>query len=300
MEAATTRSTPHVCPCCGRSTPLTTYGPEPSLCVDCQKSFGLLQPLPVRVGPDPDDPQWGIPEAAGIFLASVLALLAGAQIFVVAYMIYAGREGIVLPSGEEMLQSPGLVMASILGSGVGHVVTIALAWLVVTNGGRESFFRSIGWGWQRGIGPVSVMIAFGGVYAANLAFALVFQWLDMVPENTPFEQVLGLSFATRLAISVFAVVSAPFVEEVVFRGIIYPALARRTGRIAAILVVSALFLGVHVAQYDGSAAFLLPLGLLSIVLTTLRAVSGSVMPSFALHLVFNLCQVALIMSGAGR
>ena len=268
--------------------------------MDCQKSFGLLQQAPVRLGPDADDPKWGISEAAALFLASVLALVAGAQVCVLAYMLYAGREGIPIPSGDEMLQSAGIVIASILGSGLGHLITIVLAWMVVTNMGRQPFFRSIGWGWQRGIGPVTVLVAFGGVYAANLILALVFQWLNMVPENTPFEQVLNLSFATRLAISVFAVVSAPFVEEVVFRGVIYPAVARRTGRIAAILVVSGLFLGVHVAQYDGSAAFLLPLALLSIVLTTLRAVSGSVLPSYMLHLVFNACQVVLIMSGAGK
>jgi membrane protease YdiL (CAAX protease family) len=215
-------------------------------------------------------------------------------------MIYAGREGISLPSLEDVLSSPGLVMASILGSGVGHVITILLAWLVVTNAGRQPFFRSIGWGWQRGIGPATVLVAFGGVYAANLLFAVVFQWLDMVPKSTPFEQVLNLSFSTRLAISVFAVASAPFVEEVVFRGIIYPTLARRAGRLAGIFIVSALFLGVHIIQYDGAAAFLLPLGLLSLVLTTLRAMSGSILPSYMLHLTFNLVQVVLIMSGVGR
>jgi len=223
--------------------------------------------------------------------------VAGPQLCIIIYMIYAGREGLPIPASDEVLKSPGLVMASILGSGLGHLVTIAVAWLVVTHAGRQPFFQTIGWGWKRGVGPLTVAAAFGGIYAANLICAFVFQWLDMVPETTPFADILKLSFATRLAIGVFAVCSAPFVEEVVFRGILYPAIARRTSRIAAILVVSGLFLLVHVAQYDGAPALLVPLGLLSLTLTTLRAWSGSLLPSFALHLVFNLVQVALILAG---
>src|SRR4029450_832140 len=99
------------------------------------------------------------------------------------------------------------------------------------------------------------------------------------PVQTPFDELLKLP-GPRIAVGIVAVVSAPFVEEVVFRGVLYPALARNVGRIAGVLIVSPLFLYVHVDQYAGSIVLLVPLGLLSLVLTALRAYSGSLLPSF--------------------
>ena len=122
----------------------------------------------------------------------------------------------------------------------------------------------------------------------------------MTPESTPFDELLRMSATTRIAIGVFAVVSAPFVEEVVFRGVLYPAVARKLGRTAAIFGVSAIFLLVHAEQYGGEIAYLLPLGLLSVVLTALRAYSGSLLPSFALHLLFNFVQVIIILAAGGK
>jgi membrane protease YdiL (CAAX protease family) len=115
------------------------------------------------------------------------------------------------------------------------------------------------------------------------------------PEETAFDRLLNLGPQVRIAIGVFAVVTAPFVEEIVYRGVMYPAAARTFGRFGGIAVVAGLFLAVHFQQYDGSIAHLLPLGLLSLVLTVFRAYSGSVLPSYALHLLFNAFQVALML-----
>ena len=76
---------------------------------------------------------------------------------------------------------------------------------------------------------------------------------------------------------------------------IYPAVARRFGAIASVVIVSALFLLVHAEQYASAPAIMVPLGLLSVALTTLRAVSGSIMPSVVLHLLFNGVQVVLLL-----
>ena len=81
---------------------------------------------------------------------------------------------------------------------------------------------------------------------------------------------------------------------------LYPAVARRVVRPAAICFVSGIFLLVHAPQYGGQILYLLPLGLLAVVLTALRAYSGSLLPSFALHLLFNFVQVVLILWVGGK
>ena len=271
---------------------MTSYGPEPTLCVECQRSFGLFRPEPVVHAVRKDGPPWGVLEALGLLLASLLALVA-AEIGPVIYVVVAARAGNEVPTGEAYMTDPTLTLVRVCAAGVAHVVTFALAWWVVTNGRREPFFQNLGWGWRKGFGRATVFVAFAGIFLTNLALVQLFQQLEMMPKSTPFDRLLEVP-STRVAISIFAVVSAPFVEEVVFRGVLYPAVERWVGRLVAIVVVSGLFLLVHADQYGGSIAYLLPIGLLSVVLTALRAYSGSVLPSFALHLLFNSVQVALI------
>jgi membrane protease YdiL (CAAX protease family) len=241
----------------------------------------------------PDDPTWGIPEAVALLVASILALLA-TEILAVGYIVVEGRMGRAVPAGEAVVTDPTLTVVRIVASGAAHLVTLALAWYVVTDGGRRPFFRSVGWGWRPRYGLATVVAIFAALFLANVVMAQVFQYFGLTPDSTPFDELLKMRGA-RIAVAVFAVVSAPFVEEVVYRGVLYPALARRFGRVAAILIVSAVFLYVHVDQYAGSIAYLMPLGLLSVTLTGLRAYSGSLLPSFALHLLFNGIQVAIIL-----
>lgn len=277
---------------------MTDYGPEPSLCVECQRSFGLFKPELVVAKIQADDPPWGLFEALCLLVAALLALLA-AEIGAVGYVVAAARAGQAIPTGDAYITDPTLTLVRICASGVAHAVTLALAWWVVTNGGREPFFANIGWGWRKGFGLATVCITFAGIFLTTIALGAFFEWMQMSPKSTPFDQLLKIP-ATRIAIGVFAVVSAPFVEEVVFRGVLYPAVARKVGRTAAIFAVSGIFLLVHAEQYGGQIALLVPLGLLSVVLTALRAYSGSLLPSFALHLLFNFVQVLIILTVGGK
>lgn len=289
----------HSCPSCGQPTKLTSYNPEPSLCLDCQRSYGLLKEEKALETNEPENPGWRLPEAIGLLIASILALLA-TEVIAIGYMIVTARAGRSVPVGQAVLDDPTLTLVRIVASGLAHVITFALAWWIVTDAGRRPFFESIGWGWRPRFGIRTVLVAFAGVYLASIVMAIVFNKLHMTPDSTPFDQILRMSFATRVAVGIFAVVSAPFVEEVVYRGVFYPALARRVGRVAAIVVVSAVFLAVHVDQYAGAVAYLLPLALLSVTLTSLRAYSRSLLPSFALHLLFNSVQVAIILVTRGQ
>jgi membrane protease YdiL (CAAX protease family) len=92
-----------------------------------------------------------------------------------------------------------------------------------------------------------------------------------------------------------AVATAPLIEEVIYRGVIYPAIERAAGMGVAIALVSLLFAGVHVFQYKNNISVIIVIALLSIVLTVARAVTGKVLPSFIIHLVFNGIQSLLLV-----
>jgi uncharacterized protein len=75
-------------------------------------------------------------------------------------------------------------------------------------------------------------------------------------------------------------------EELFFRGFLYPVLARRLGRVAGILLTSVAFGFLHGAQLKYSWAVLI-IFLVGIALTTVRALTKSVAASFLIHVGYN-------------
>jgi uncharacterized protein len=105
------------------------------------------------------------------------------------------------------------------------------------------------------------------------------------------------SLPARFATAFVAVFTAPLAEELIYRGVLYSALERAAGVAVAIVVVSLLFAGVHVFQYSNNFGVITVITLLSFTLTLARAYSGSVLPPFIIHLVFNGIQsLVLVLS----
>ena len=285
------------------------------MCETCRRAYGVAgraadspwgapavsHGRPVAPAPSPDNPAWGAPAALGLLLASLASLFAAALCAPVVYLLYLGLSGAAIPF--EVLDkatrgevTADLVVPTVLFQGVGHVLTLAIAWAVVTDGGRRGFFESVGWRWAERVRLPHVV----GIAVALQVFTILFSLVVRSPEDMPFTQLLESSPLAKIAVGVLAVVTAPLIEEVVFRGVLYPALARPLGRAAAVVIVSAIFLYIHSAQYAGAVAVMVPLGLLSVTLTALRAYTGSLLPSFVLHTLFNGITVAFMLLEAAR
>ena len=101
---------------------------------------------------------------------------------------------------------------------------------------------------------------------------------------------------TALLLGVTAIAVAPLVEEVVFRGFIFPVLERRWGPVAAVLLTAAMFTSLHVTQLWGSWMAVSLILLVGLVLSLVRALTGALRPAFLLHLSYNatLCLLSLI------
>ncbi len=99
--------------------------------------------------------------------------------------------------------------------------------------------------------------------------------------------MLESSAATRFTAVFMATVTAPFVEELVYRGVLYPAVRRATNTTVAVFLVSALFTFVHVQQYYNNAGVIAAVATLSVALTLVRAATGRLLPCVVIHAVFN-------------
>lgn len=91
----------------------------------------------------------------------------------------------------------------------------------------------------------------------------------------------------------YGALAAPIIEELVFRGLVFSALARGVGPTRAAVGSGVLFGLLHIAE----PAAVGPLVVMGIVLGLLRARSGSLAPALALHLGNNLLAMGLALGG---
>ena len=233
---------------------------------------------------------WGAGTGLLTWGASV-AFLLGAQF--IAIFIYVGvqmsRTG-SLPKGVQIDWL--LAILSIAATIPAHLLTLAFCWFVVTRRGQRPFWQSMGWGWR----PQFKWIHAAALAALMMGVAILFAKI-LPHQETDLEKILKLGTSVRVLTALLAVLSAPLVEEVVYRGVLYPGLARNWGMGAGVAGATLLFALVHVPQYWNSWAALATILLLSFVLTVLRAATGSILPGIATHFFFNGVQAVSLLLG---
>ncbi|MCA1590853.1 MAG: CPBP family intramembrane metalloprotease [Acidobacteria bacterium] len=245
-----------------------------------------------QIPSSPDSPPWNSFIALVVWIVSVLAIFIFPLVFVVPYLLYSR---INLADQEQLVRfvktDTAAVLLQILAIIPAHIVTLVFAYMVVTHARKFDFRETLGW---RG----------GGVlwwhYAAILIgfFALAFTVIHYFPEkDNELLQILRSSRAAVFAVAFMATFTAPIVEEVIYRGVLYSAFQRTAGKIAAIAAVTILFAMIHVPQYYPSLSTIFLLTLLSLILTTLRAATGNLLPCIILHTIFNAIQSLLLILG---
>lgn len=262
-------------------------------------------PVPAPAGmPEPpprSETNWlgwlDVTKAFGLWILSVLILLVVPLLVAAPYLIYKVSvfgQAAILP--EALKSDKMLIFYSVVGIVPAHLLTLYLAYLVVTDGGKRPFWRSIRWEWPNGYTPTIVTLL--SILMAVMLYGIAFGVTSIYGgEKTDLDMLIESSMYTRVATAFIAFATAPLIEEVVYRGIVYPAIEKVLGMGFAIAFVSLLFAGVHVFQYRSNIAVIVVITLLSITLTVARAVTGKLIPSFIIHLVFNGVQSVLIVLG---
>ena len=235
---------------------------------------------------NPDDPPWGVGQALVVWVTSVVLLFFMPLVTSLPYILY---KVVVVGSTQGLSTDPNLIFYTVLGVLPAHVLTFLIVWLLVTKRGQRPFWQTLGWSWSKTFGPwktigLAVLLLGVGV--------LLTQFLG--GKETQLDQVIGSSLKTRFATAILAVATAPMVEELTFRGVLYPALQRTLGMLWAVVLVSTLFAGVHLLQYFDNFGVVAVIIMLSVSLTLLRARTGRLLPSFVLHLVFNAIQAVVL------
>ncbi len=245
------------------------------------------RPMPMRT---PNNPPWNVLEAFAVWIASVLFILIVPTIILLAYLIYIQ---VPITDGErvsEVVRSdPAAVFLQIIAIIPAHMLTLLLAWLVVTRVRKYPFRKTLGWekggfAWWH----YAMVLGFFFVIAAVVGAFFPEQENDLL-------RILRSSRAAVFIVAFVATFTAPLVEEVVYRGVLYSAFQSKFGVPAAFILVTVLFALVHVPQYYPSYSTIFLLTLLSVTLTAVRVVSKNLLPCIILHTVFNGFQSSLLI-----
>jgi hypothetical protein len=107
-----------------------------------------------------------------------------------------------------------------------------------------------------------------------------------MPKDLPIDSFFktpGIAWA----LAIFSVTMAPLLEELFFRGFLYPVLARRLGVMAGILLTAAGFALLHGSQLKFSWGPLLVIFVVGLTLTMVRARQNSVAAGLLMHAAYN-------------
>ncbi len=152
----------------------------------------------------------------------------------------------------------------------------------------QSFWAAVGWRplRPRNMTPgaaavVSLVSGVGLSFAVSIAARLI-----GTKVKPPIEGLLQ-NRQSVLLITLMAILAAPVVEETIFRGFLYPVVARRFGLVAGVLVTGVLFGLLHASQLWGAWGIVALLVFVGILLSYIRARTGTVVASFLVHLSYN-------------
>jgi membrane protease YdiL (CAAX protease family) len=150
------------------------------------------------------------------------------------------------------------------------------------------FWRTIGWRpLQTGQTPRAAAYL-GLIFSGCLLAILVTLSSAAFKSNTkmPIEQFFQDRRSALLLMSL-GVLLAPVLEETIFRGYLYPVVARSFGVNAGILVTGTLFGLLHASQLWGGWAQIALLVVVGVVFTYARARTHTVVASYLLHVSYN-------------
>jgi CAAX protease family protein len=220
-----------------------------------------------------ENPPWSGWDVLGLALLTIFFIV----VFLFAITLAAQRLVFAGEPPAEVAKYPLVVVTAQL---LAYIAVLAVMVLLVKRGKRQPFWPSIRWNWPRNW----TLYLFGGVVLA-LALQGLAHLLPM-PKELPIDRF----FQTPLeawVVSLFGVTFAPLLEELFFRGFLYPVLVRRLGMVLAVILTAAGFGLIHAPQLGRAWAPVLVVFLVGLTLTITRAVTKSVAAGVLIHIAYN-------------
>ena len=265
--------------------PQSEVGAEPQAPMPASPDpFVAASAAPVPTMPPIENPVWNgwdVLLIAGLTVVTMVVLQL--VVLLAAHRLWYPHEALA-----DMGQKPILLIVSQF---LLYLPVAACMVALVEGKYHVGFWQAIRWNWPRSEWR---LLALGG--ATFFVLSLLQNLLPM-PKDTPFEHLFDRARDAYL-LSIIAVTLGPLMEELFFRGFMYPVLARRMGAAWGIALTALPFGLIHLPQYGWAWGAALVIFLVGVVCGVVRAVTRSVGASFLVHVGFNGTQmlIAVVMT----
>jgi membrane protease YdiL (CAAX protease family) len=222
----------------------------------------------------PPDPAWDGWDILRLIVLTVVALFAGvfAVLFITHRWVYPHTRLV------EIARFPLVLVA---GQALAYLLILAYMYVLVTRERRRlDFLAAIHWNW-----PSNVAIWVLTGFVLSFVLQLLSHFLP-IPKELPIDNFFRTP-AEAWALAILSVTLAPLMEELFFRGFLYPVLARRLGLPVAVFLTALAFALLHGAQLMFSWGAVLIIFVVGLVLTMVRAKTNSVAAGVIIHMAYN-------------
>jgi uncharacterized protein len=248
-------------------------------------------PFPATMPLERRFPAWSGWDVLAIAVFGVFCLL----VLIVLAVLATG----VLTSGktlsvDDFAHNPAIIRASLGGQAAAYLVVLVSMLVLVRTRAKESFAQGIEWNWPRASAAV--------FFVSGIALALAVDGLSRflpLPKSLPIEDLFS-NRTNAYLMAVFGISLAPLLEELFFRGLLYPVLRRRVGLTIAVLLTALGFAGIHSVQLGYAWAPILSIFVVGVVFTLIRQRWSSVGASFLMHCGYNFTLFALLWFASGH
>lgn len=231
-------------------------------------------------------PPWSFGDAMAVLGFTVVAILVFSAIaLAIAHVSTLGHH---MPL-DELATNPLVVIGAQFAA---YPLVIVFMIALVRIKSEEPFWQAIRWNWP---GAASLGFVLAGIFFAFLV-EFASRWLP-IPKSLPVDKFFSDAMGAYL-MAAFGITLAPLLEELFFRGMLYPLLRRAWGVALGVVVTASAFAAIHGTQLGYAWGPLLSIFIVGVVFTLAREHTNSVAASFLMHCGYNSTLFALLWFGS--
>jgi membrane protease YdiL (CAAX protease family) len=170
-----------------------------------------------------------------------------------------------------------------------HLFLLGFIYLLVFSKHEGGFWQLLAWRMPAQARRVQLFLA-GLVLAAVVRFTPT-----LLPErgSFPLERMFSTP-ASAYAVAGFAILIAPLMEELIFRGILFGMFESIIGIRFAVVATALLFAGLHIPEYWGAWHHVMMITVVGLTFSVARGLTGSLAASYILHLAYNFALITIL------
>ncbi len=224
-----------------------------------------------------EEPVWNLWEVLGLAGFSFVALFALAIVGAIVVAVLH-RAGLVPVTPDALFRN---ISFGVILQAEAYGLLLGVMVLLVEKKSPGNFVRAISW------------TLLGGVLLAGVAEVLGVLLHKWTPTSMPIDEFLK-DPNSAYVLCLFGILIAPLIEELFFRGFLFPALDRKIGLVGGVAITSAVFAAIHQGQLAHAWAPLSILFVIGVCLTLVRAITKSVAVTVLMHVAYNLTLFTLL------